>query len=157
MRDRRDIRARRELGGTIRGIAREIGADRGSVRRALADGAALDYSRPILADEYEPAVRDVLADFPRISVTQVAEIVEWPASRRSLSDLVARLRPIALERSVEALTVPAIGAVRAGSVFVGPVATGKMKVGALGGNTEAFLHSLRPARTTRRRSAAGLA
>lgn len=33
MRDRRDIRARREGGGTIRGIAREIGADRNSIRR----------------------------------------------------------------------------------------------------------------------------
>ena len=157
MRDRRDIRARREGGGTIRGIAREIGADRNSIRRALADGAGLDYSRPSLADEYEPAVRDVLTDFPRISVTQVAEIIEWPASRRALSDLVARLRPFAIERSVEALAEPLIGAVRVGMVAAGAVSMGKLKVGGLSGSSEAFLHSLRPARTARPRRATGLA
>lgn len=157
MHDRRDIRARREGGGTIRGIAREIGADRNSIRRALADGAALDYSRSSLADEYEPAVRDVLADFPRISVTQVAEIIEWPASRRALSDLVARLRPIAIERSVEALAEPIIGAVRVGLIDAGTMSMGKLKVGGLSGNSEAFFHSLRPARTARPRRAAGVA
>ncbi len=157
MRDRRDIGARREGGGTIRGIAREIGADRNSIRRALADGAALDYSRPSLADEYEPAVRDVLADFPRISVTQVAEIIEWPASRRALSDLVARLRPIAIERSVETLAEPIVGAVRVGLIAAGTMSMGKLKVGGLSGNSEAFFHSLRPARTARPRRAADLA
>lgn len=148
MHDRRAIRAHREAGGTIRGIAREIGADRNSIRRALADGAALDYHRPSLAEEYEPAVRDVLADYPRISVMQVAEIVEWPASRRALSNLVARLRPIALDRERESLTSIPLGSLRAGVAAAGRISVGALRVGGIHGISEALHHSLRPARTS---------
>lgn len=146
MRDRRDIRSRRDLGGTLRGIARAIGADRNSIRRALADDANLDYRRPTLADEYEPAVHDVLADYPRLSVTQVAEIIDWPASRRALSDLVARLRPLALEREAESLTDMVIGTVRIGQLSFGSASMGTMTIGGLDGTAEALHHSLRTPR-----------
>lgn len=126
MRNRRDIRARKADGGSIRGIAREIGAGRNSIRRALAEDASLDYQRPTLADEYEPAVRDVLYDYPRLSVAQVSAIIDWPASRRSLSSLVARVRPLMLERERRALNSPRTGTITSASVRVGVASTGRI-------------------------------
>lgn len=131
MRDRRDIRARHAAGGTIRGIARDIGADRNSVRRALHPDANLDYERPTLADRYEPAVHDALADFPRMTVAQVAELIEWPGSRRALSDLVAKVRPTVLEREREDLNRPAVGTVTSGRMHVGRLTLGRMTVGSV--------------------------
>lgn len=145
MRDRREIRARREQGGTIRGIAREIGADRNTVRRALHPDANLDYHRPSLADEFEPAVRDVLADWPRMSVPQIAELVEWPGSRRALSDLVARLRPLVLEREREDLNRPTVGAARVGQLTIGRLDVGPLQVGRAHGRKEADRHPRRSA------------
>ena len=129
MRDRRDIRARRDEGGTIRGIAREIGADRNTIRRAIAPDANLDYRRPTLADEYEPAVRDMLADYPRMTVAQIGELVDWPGSRRTLSDLVARLRPLILEREREDLNRPTIGTISLGRLTSGSLTLGRVNFG----------------------------
>lgn len=129
MHDRRSIRARRGEGGSIRGMAREFGASRNAVRRALDPDAALDYRRPTLADEYEPAVRDVLADYPRMQVPQIAALVEWPGARSTISELVARLRPAALERETEDLTRPRLGRVAAGPITTGTARMGSMTVG----------------------------
>lgn len=129
MHDRRSIRTAHEQGAAIRGIARNIGASRNAVRRALHPDARLDYSRPSMADEYAPAVRDVLADYPRIAVSQVAEIVEWPGARRTLSDLVGKLRPAALEREREDLTRPQLGTVTAGRILVGKLTIGALTLG----------------------------
>lgn len=137
MHDRRAIRAERESGASIRGIARATGASRNAVRRALDPGAALDYERPSMAEEYTPAVRDVLADYPRISVSQVAEIIEWPGARRTLSDLVAQLRPTALEREREDLNRPTIGRIDVGRVQFGPIRVGAMTVGSIHAGPEA--------------------
>ncbi|MDJ1113225.1 hypothetical protein [Microbacterium dauci] len=142
MRDRRDIRARREGGAGIRAIARETGASRNAVRRALDPDAALKYSRPSMADEYRDAVVEVLHDYPRITVTQVGELVEWPGSRRALSDLVGDLRPAALERELEDLNCPALGAIAVGSITFGPMTIGRMNVGSIhAGPEEAQLRS----------------
>jgi hypothetical protein len=129
--DRRAIRDAHSAGGSIRGIARERGASRNAVRRAIDPDARLQYQRPSMADEYEPAVRDVLADYPRITVTQVAEIVEWPGSRRTLSDLVARLRPAALERQIEDLNRLELGRIRLGSITLKTLRPPALTVGSL--------------------------
>lgn len=129
MHDRRRIRELHAGDGTIRGIARDVGASRNAVRRALDPDASLDYRRPTIADEHREAVRDVLADYPRISVMQVAEIVEWPASRRSLSALVAELRPAALERERDELTRPRVGRIAVGAIRVGPIRVGVLDLG----------------------------
>lgn len=129
MHDRRGIRARRGEGGTIRGMAREFGASRNAVRRALDPKSNLDYQRPTLADEYEAAVRDVLADYPRMQVPQIAALIDWPGGRSTLSELVARLRPLALEREREDLGRPRLGAVTAGTIKLGTVTAGRMTVG----------------------------
>lgn len=131
MHDRRDIRARRESGAGIRAIARETGASRNAVRRALDPEAALDYPRPSLADDYRDAVSEVLADYPRISVNQVGDIVEWPGSRRALSDLVAELRPAALEREHADLNRPSLGMVKTGHITFGSMNVGRMDLGSI--------------------------
>ena len=133
MRDRADIRARHGAGGTVRGIARETGASRNAVRRAIDPTARERYHRASMAEEYEPAVRDVLADWPRLSVEEIGRIVEWPGSRRTLSTLVARLRPLALEREAENLNRPALGHARTGRRTMGRLTSGRMNVGVLHG------------------------
>lgn len=143
MHDRRSIRTARESGGTIRGIARTLGASRNAVRRAIAPDARLEYSRPSMAEEYTPAVSEMLADYPRITVNQVAELVEWPGSRRALSDLVAQLRPAALAREREDLAPPTLGRITTGRVRFGPMVVGSMNVGSIHANSPEV--RLRPA------------
>lgn len=131
MHDRRGIRAARDGGSTIRGIAREFGASRNAVRRALDPDSSLDYERPSLAEEFEPAVHDVLTDYPRMTVEQVGELIEWPGSRRTLSDLVARVRGTVLDREREDLNRPRLGTVQTGRVTFGRVSVGRMIVGSV--------------------------
>lgn len=143
MHDRRGIRARRGEGGTVRGMAREFGASRNAVRRALDPAANLDYRRTALADEFEPAVRDLLADYPRMEVPQISELIEWPGSRSILSEIVARLRPSALEREREDLNRPKLGIVDAGPIQTGMASTGHMSVGRVqhGNSSPGIRHS----------------
>lgn len=129
MRDREQIRRMFDVAGTIRGTARELGAGRNTVRRALDPDAPDVYRRPTMADEYEPAVRDVLADHPRLTVQQVAELIEWPGARRTLSDLVARVRPLMLERETENLNRPRLGTIRTGIMSLGRVTAPSITVG----------------------------
>ncbi|WP_105567139.1 hypothetical protein [Microbacterium halophytorum] len=131
MRDREQIRRMFDVAGTIRGTARELGAGRNTIRRALDPDAADTYRRPSMAEEYEPAVRDVLADHPRLTVPQVAELIDWPGARRTLSDLVARIRPLMLEREVEDLTRPRLGRIRAGTMTIGRASAPHITVGRL--------------------------
>lgn len=129
MHDRPKIRERRAAGGSIRGIARGLGASRNAVRRALDPDARDRYHRHSRLDDVEPAVRDVLADYPRLTVEEIGELVEWDGSRRSLSNLVARLRPIYLEREVEDLPRPTLGEARIGTVRLGRMTVGTLTVG----------------------------
>ncbi|NHI16853.1 hypothetical protein [Microbacterium excoecariae] len=139
MRDREQIRRMFETAGTIRGTARELRADRNTIRRALAPGARDRYHRPLMADEYEPAVRDVLADHPRLTVPQVAEIIEWPGARRTLAKLVARIRPLMLERETEHLARPQVGTVNLGRMSVGRASAGALAIGRIRGRKKAGL------------------
>lgn len=150
MRDRRDIRARRAEGGTIRGIARDIGADRNTIRRALDPAARLDYKRPTLADTFGDAVRDVVADYPRLTVQQVAEVIQWPASRRTLSSLVADARRVVIDRQRAELIAPRVGTmasrvIRMGSITAGPITSGPLRMGRINGAQEAARGPRRPA------------
>lgn len=99
MRDRPKI-IQLHLGGRgIREISRDHEISRNAVRRALAEDARMEYHRPSASEEFEPAVRDVLADYPHMSVPDIATMIDWRKSRRTLSDLVAKLRPEYLERA----------------------------------------------------------
>ena len=98
MKNRPFIIQRHHAGQPIREIARENGISRNAVRRALAEDARMEYWRPSATEDYEPAVRDVLDDYPHMSVPDIAVMIDWPKSRRTLSDLVASLRPEYIER-----------------------------------------------------------
>lgn len=129
MHDRPALRLLHSDGGTIRGIARDHGPSRNAVRRALAPGARDHYYRPSITDEAEPAVRDVLGDYPQMCVADIAVLIDWRHSRRTLSDLVAKLRPqISSWSSVDARP---IGSIRLGVLSSKPIRSGTMTLGEL--------------------------
>ena len=130
MHDRPSIREARDDGGTIRGIARERGASRNAVRRALAPGARDRYYRPSVTEEAEPAVREVLADYPHMAVADVALLIDWRHSRRTLSDLVARLRPTVVQ-DWPRVAARDVGSLTLGQIAARPVSVGTMTLGEL--------------------------
>lgn len=99
MRDRPKIIQLHAEGAPIRTISREEQVSRNAVRRAVAPDARTEYWRPNATEDFEPAVRDTLADYPHMTVADIALVVDWRKSRRTLSDLVAKLRPEYIERA----------------------------------------------------------
>jgi hypothetical protein len=130
MHDRPAIRKDHQDGETIRGIARERGASRNAVRRALAPGARDRYYRPSVTEDAEPAVREVLADYPQMCVADIAVLIDWRHSRRTLSDLVARLRPENVT-TWSALTARPLTSIRTGQMATTTVRHGTMRLGEL--------------------------
>lgn len=112
MRDRAEIRAAYgRPGATIRGVARELGVARNTVR------AALDPSRPdhyvrapagSIADEAEDELRELLASFPVISINAAMREIDWRRSRSVLAAKVKQLRP-------EFAHLPAVPGIRLGA------------------------------------------
>jgi hypothetical protein len=130
MHDRPALRLLHGEGESIRGIARDRGASRNAVRRALAPGSRDRYYRPSLSDEAEPAVREVLADYPQMVVADIATLIDWRHSRRTLSDLVAKLR-LESVASWSAVETKPIGAIRAGVLSTATIRGGTMTLGEL--------------------------
>lgn len=130
MHDRPAIRRDRQDGETIRGIARDRAASRNAVRRALAPGARDRYYRPSLTEDAEPAVREVLADYPQMVVADIAVLIDWRHSRRTLSDLVAKLRPQSVASWSAVETMP-ICAIQAGVLSTSKIHFGTMTLGEL--------------------------
>jgi transposase len=90
-------RLRKSEGVSISEIARLIGCSRNTVKVALASCGPPKYERQSsgsLVDGFEPRIRELLAAFPRMPATVIAERIEWPYSIRTLSTRVAELRPI---------------------------------------------------------------
>lgn len=130
MHDRPAIRRDRQDGESIRGIARERGASRNAVRRALAPGAHDRYYRPSVTEDAEPAVREVLADYPQMCVADIAVLIDWRHSRRTLSDLVAKLRP-ECPATWSALTARPMASIKAGALTTTTIRYGTMRLGEL--------------------------
>lgn len=133
MHDRPALRLLHGGGESIRGISRGQGASRNAVRRALADGSRDEYYRPSFSEEAEPAVRDVLADYPHMTVADIGLVIDWRHARRTLSDLVARLRPeydpgaSLATTSITQIRCGTLGAV--GTIQAGTLAIGTMEIG----------------------------
>lgn len=92
-------RLRRSEGMSISQIARVVGLARNTVKVALAsDGPPVYRREPAgsLVDGFEPRVRELLAAYPSMPATVIAERVGWPYSIRTLSGRVAALRPVYL-------------------------------------------------------------
>jgi transposase len=84
-----------ELG--IKTIARRLGLARNTVRAALAADAPSRYERARVGsrvDVFEPRIRLLLAEFPDMPATVIAERIGWEHSSSVLRARVAQLRPL---------------------------------------------------------------
>ncbi len=89
----------RAEGLPIKVIARMLGVARNTVRSAIASDGAPRYERQAagsIVDEVEPRIRELLAVYPRMPATVIAERIGWTRSIRVLSGRVAELRPVYL-------------------------------------------------------------
>ena len=80
----------------IKEISRLLGVARNTVRAALASDRPPKYDRPVrgsLVDGVELEVRKLLADFPRMPATVIAERIGWTHSITTLKDRVRQIRP----------------------------------------------------------------
>lgn len=89
-------RLRRAEGLPISEIARRLGITRNTVRSALASDRPPKYERRArenLADAVEPRVRVLLAEWPTMPATVIAERIGWQYSLTTLKDRVRQIRP----------------------------------------------------------------
>jgi transposase len=92
-------RLHRAEGVPIKEIARRLGLARNTVRAALRADAPPSRERGprgSLVDVVEPQVRALLAEFPRMPATVIAERIGWTHSLTVLKDRVRELRPLFL-------------------------------------------------------------
>jgi transposase len=83
----------------IKVIARVLGCSKNTVKAVLAAERPPEYSRRpagSIVDEVEPRIRELLAAYPTMPATVIAERVGWSNSIRTLSGRVAELRPVYL-------------------------------------------------------------
>ena len=81
----------------IRAIARKLGIGRNTVRRALEADRPPKYERApkgSIVDAVEPQIRQLLATWPDMPSTVIAERIGWQNSVRVLRKRVAVLRPL---------------------------------------------------------------
>lgn len=92
-------RLRRSEQLPISEIARGLGISRNTVKAALASDGPPKYQRApagSVVDEVEPRIRELLAIYPRMPATVIAERIGWSYSIRTLSERVRELRPVYL-------------------------------------------------------------
>ena len=92
-------RLRRSEQLPISEIARALGISRNTVKAALASDGPPKYQRApagSVVDEVEPRIRELLAIYPRMPATVIAERIGWSYSIRTLSERVRELRPVYL-------------------------------------------------------------
>jgi transposase len=90
-------RLHRAEGVPIKAIARQLGVSRNTVRRALAADVPPRYQRPAkgsIVDAVEPQIRALLARWPTMPATVIAERVGWTRSLTVLKVRVRELRPL---------------------------------------------------------------
>jgi transposase len=80
----------------IKEIVRRLGVARNTVRAALASDRPPKYQRPrrgSVIDPFEPQVRALLKDWPRMPAPEIAQRIGWTYSEGPLKKLLARIRP----------------------------------------------------------------
>jgi transposase len=105
-------RLRRAEAMPIKAIARRLGVSRNAVRRALAKDSPPRYQRPAkgsAVDAFEPAIRELLRQYPTMPATVIAERVGWQRSITVLKDRVRELRPVYLPPDPASRTTYAAG------------------------------------------------
>ncbi len=89
-------RLRNSEGVPIKEISRRLGVARNTVRSALSSAEPPKYQRApkgSLVDPFEPEIRKLLAEYPTMPATVIAERIEWPHSMTVLKDRVRAIRP----------------------------------------------------------------
>jgi transposase len=89
-------RLHRAEGVPIKEIVRRLGVARNTVRAALASDRPPRYERPArgsVVDAFEPRVRVLLGEWPRMPVPVIAERIGWPYSLSPLKKRLAQIRP----------------------------------------------------------------
>jgi transposase len=117
-------RLRRAEGMPIAEIARVLGISRNTVKAALAsEGPPRYVRRPAgsVADGFEPRIRELLAAYPSMPATVIAERISWPYSIRTLSGKVAELRPAYLPPDPASRTAYAAGEIAQCDFWFPPV------------------------------------
>jgi transposase len=80
-------------------IARLTGVARNTVKKALASQRPPRYQRPAkgsAVDVFEPRIRQLLREYPRMPATVIAERVGWRRGLTVFKERVAQLRPVYL-------------------------------------------------------------
>lgn len=89
-------RLHRAEGVPIKEISRRLGVARNTVRAALNSDRPPKYERAprgSVADAYEPQIRFLLNEWPRMPAPVVAERISWPHSLSPLKRKLALIRP----------------------------------------------------------------
>jgi transposase len=89
-------RLHRAEGVPIKEIARRLGVARNTVRAALSSDRPPKYQRAprgSVVDPYEPQIRALLKEWPKIPAPVIAQRIGWPYSEGPLKKLLARIRP----------------------------------------------------------------
>jgi transposase len=98
----------------IKQIARVMGCSKNTVKRALAADGPPQYvrgSRGSIVDAVEPHIRELLAAWPTMPATVIAERIGWTRSLTVLKDRVRELRPVYLPPDPASRTAYAAGEV----------------------------------------------
>jgi transposase len=117
-------RLRRAEQMPIAEIARVMGISRNTVKAALASVNPPKYVRRAqgsVADAFEPRIRELLAAFPAMPATVIAERIGWPYSVRTLSGKVALWRPAYLPPDPASRTAYAAGEIAQCDFWFRPV------------------------------------
>jgi transposase len=92
-------RLHRAEGVPVKAIARLLGISRNTVRAAIASDAPPKYERRpagSVVDAVEPRIRELLAVYPAMPATVIAERIGWDRGLTVLKDRVRELRPVYL-------------------------------------------------------------
>jgi transposase len=117
-------RLHRAEGLSVRAIARVRGVSRNTVRNALKGDGPPRYQRRragSIVDAAEPRIRELLAAYPRIPATVIAERIGWQNSIRVLSGRVAELRPLYLPPDPAGRTVYLAGEIAQHDFWFPPI------------------------------------
>jgi len=117
-------RLRRSEGLPMAQIARVLGISRNTVKAALASDVPPRYVRPprgSVADGFEPRIRELLAAYPQMPATVIADRIGWPYSIRTLSGKVAELRRVYLPPDPAGRTVYLAGEIAQHDFWFPPI------------------------------------
>ena len=108
----------------VKVIARVMGVSRNTVRAAVASDRPPKYERPrkgSVTDAAEPRIRELLAAYPSMPATVIAERTGWEHPVRVLRDRVAELRPVYLPPDPASRTAYAAGEIAQCDFWFPPV------------------------------------